>query len=394
MIPRYHPQVGIRDICRALYSEADDDSILLPGLDEKVKPDCIFALNGATAGLTIILKALGLAENSKVAVPVYSCVSVFEAVAAAGLKCIFIDTDPDTFSFDMESLKENSDQIDAVIPIHTFGYPGNIDAIKKILPGRPIIEDCTHALGSYSDTKPPGLDGAAGVFSFNYHKPISVGGGGVLIVNDPACLEKVKEIIKTFVISGGSFSFKSLVRHMVISTLYRKPWYGLLAFAHLLELRRDGALQFQVELEKISRLDRRLVNSNIQREFFRFDRQRNFAGRISRILEKMAPLSNFIEAKERWNGYICPIIVESPTICDKSLDYFTDHNIDAFVLWPECLRTAARFGYKKGQCPRLENTIKRLFMLPCYAELTDSQQLHICDVVAKWKSKIDRKAFC
>lgn len=40
----------------------------------------------------------------------------------------------------------------------------------------------------------------------------------------------------------------------------------------------------------------------------------------------------FIETKERWNGYICPIVVESPIIRDKSLDYFIDHNVDAFVL--------------------------------------------------------------
>ena len=70
MIPRYHPQIGIWDVLRALYPTTINHTQHLPGFGNKIESDSIFLLNSATAGLTIILKALGLPENSTVAGPV------------------------------------------------------------------------------------------------------------------------------------------------------------------------------------------------------------------------------------------------------------------------------------------------------------------------------------
>ena len=123
--------------------------------------------------------------------PIYNCVTVFEAVRMVGLRCVFIDIDPATFGFDLDDLARRRDEVSAAILVHTFGYPGDFDAVSGILPGRPIIEDCSHALGSRYDGGQVGFRGVASVFSFNFQKPISAGGGGWLVVNDPALLAPV-----------------------------------------------------------------------------------------------------------------------------------------------------------------------------------------------------------
>jgi len=332
-----------------------------------------------------MLRSLGLPKGSGVAVSVYSCVTVFEAITAAELKCVFIDVDPATYSFDMDSLREKSSQYDAAILIHTFGFPGDITAVKQILSDRPVIEDCSHAFGSMSPNGYVGLNGVAGIFSFNYHKPVSAGGGGLLVVNDMKYISTVKQIVKTISKNSNNVNFKHIVKHIAIAILYRCPWYGIMASTGLLSLKREGALRRQVKPGIISQLDKNLLVKRIMHINQRFTSQRNFIRKISEAIGSITPIDNFLYAESQWNGYLCPIIVDTPLKQKKSLNFFHVHNIDAFVLWPECLRTARRFGYQSGQCPRLEHSLKRMFMLPCYAELKSRQQKYICDIAKKWK---------
>ena len=87
---------------------------------------------------------------------------------------------------------------------------------------------------------------------------------------------------------------------------------------------------------------------------------------------------------EQWNGYLWSAVLKSHQHRQDSLAFFHRRGVDAFVLWQESLRTAARFGYTSGQCPALEDALPRLLMLPCYAELTDRQKAKIVAAVKDW----------
>jgi len=115
------------------------------------------------------------------------------------------------------------------------------------------------------------------------------------------------------------------------------------------------------------------------------------ARRLLELTGNLPPAYHFVNAGLSWNGYIWPVLLDSPAQRESSLDYFHKHNVDAFVLWSEALYTACRFGYQAGMCPIFEDAFRRLFMLPCYAELTDKQRNRILEVVQSWAEQ--RKAY-
>ncbi len=388
MVPRYHPQISIWDILWCMLAHTSERPPIVKGLELEGKEDRLFWLNSATSGLNVMLKALKLPHGSGVGVPVYTCVSVFEAIASAGLRCVFLDIDPETFSLDLESLRHKREKMAALVMIHTFGFPGDVAAVKRILDGRPIIEDCSHAFGSTHQGRPVGLCGVAGIFSFNCHKPFSASGGGLLVVNDRLSVSHVQSVLHKVPGPKRWPGLKPTFKQVIKTVLYRPPWYGLAIAAGFLNLRRDGALQAKVKIESMSQLNRALLQSNLMSLESRWAKQRAWAREISELAGNPVPACRFVCAGESWNGYLWPLLLTTPAQREASLDYFHKHKVDAFVLWSECLRTASRFGYQTSECPRFEDAFQRLFMLPCYAELTDSQRKHMRWVVQTWRNKI------
>jgi len=82
----------------------------------------------------------------------------------------------------------------AIIPVHLYGMPANIDAILEIATRYeiPIIEDAAESLGSTYRTKPTGTYGKMAILSFNGNKIITTSGGGALISNDEGFIEKAR----------------------------------------------------------------------------------------------------------------------------------------------------------------------------------------------------------
>ncbi|MCY2927226.1 MAG: DegT/DnrJ/EryC1/StrS family aminotransferase, partial [Planctomycetota bacterium] len=371
MIPRYHPQIGLADaLRRGRGNEGFSTELWAQGRNLR-EGENLFFLNGATAALATAIRALGLPGGSGVGVSAYACVTVFEAIAAAGMKCVFVDVDATTLGPDLASLRQREPEMHALVLIHLFGLPADVPAVQAILGGKPIIEDCSHAMGSGEGNGPVGFGGAAGAFSFNFHKPVSAGGGGLLVVRDDLSA-RAKELIAAMPVAPDGL--KRRAAKAVMSLCFR-PWvYGLLARSGKLDLRRDGALSGEVVLERMSPGDRAVAAERIRRAATRFERQRDWARQLGELTGPIHPACACLQRGDQWNGYLWPMLLASHERREESLDFFHARGVDAFVLWPESLRTAARFGYTTGQCPTLENALPRLLLLPCYAELTARQR--------------------
>jgi dTDP-4-amino-4,6-dideoxygalactose transaminase len=117
----------------------------------------------------------------------FNCVSVCDAVTQAG----FI---PETFDFGDQSGRIDWDTIaahlrqdhHAVIIPHLFGVPTDFRPIRQAAAdlGIFLIEDCAHTLGGKIGNALAGTVGDASIFSFQYDKPLSLGGGGALLINN------------------------------------------------------------------------------------------------------------------------------------------------------------------------------------------------------------------
>ncbi len=143
-----------------------------------------------------ILKALDLPKGSEIIVPALTFWVIPELARVAGLKLVFADVDPATFTLDPDAVERAiTDRTRAVVPTHLYGLPCDMDRILAIA-GRhnlKVIEDCAHALGATYRGRPVGTLGDAAFFSFQTLKPLNTYGGGIALVQDPNVASRVAE---------------------------------------------------------------------------------------------------------------------------------------------------------------------------------------------------------
>jgi len=145
------------------------------------------ALSSGTSALFMALWSLN-AKNKSIAIPVYVCSALRNAVAMAQAKEVLIDNAVNGPNICLNQLQKNNADI-AIVP-HMFGIPNEIQNIKDI----DIIEDCAQSLGASIDNKKTGLIGKVGIFSFYATKLMTSGGqGGMLVSKDKNLVDRVRD---------------------------------------------------------------------------------------------------------------------------------------------------------------------------------------------------------
>jgi dTDP-4-amino-4,6-dideoxygalactose transaminase len=145
-----------------------------------------------------ILQALDLPAGSEIIFPALTFWVVPELARVAGLKVVFADVDPRTFTIDPKSVERMiTDRTRAIVPTHLYGLACDMDAILEIASRHNLIvlEDCAHALGATFKGKPVGTFGVAALFSFQTLKPLNCYGGGAALLQDRALAAKVRRIV-------------------------------------------------------------------------------------------------------------------------------------------------------------------------------------------------------
>ena len=143
-----------------------------------------------------ILRALDLPAGSEIVIPALTFWVIPELARRAGLRPVFADVDPATFTLDPAALERAiTPRTSAVVPTHLYGLPCDMDQIVTIARrhGLAIIEDCAHALGATYRGQPVGTLGDAALFSFQTLKPLNAFGGGMAVVQDPVVAGRVRE---------------------------------------------------------------------------------------------------------------------------------------------------------------------------------------------------------
>ena len=173
-----------------------------------------------------ILKALDLPPGSEIILPALTFWVVPDLARVAGLKVVFADIDPATFTLDPASFERAiTPATRAVVPTHLYGLPCDMEAIVKIAARHNVrvIEDCAHALGATFDGRPVGTLGDAGFFSFQTLKPLNCYGGGLALVRDADLASRVRLMAE----QEPWPSAKRVERKLLVGRLQRifiKPW--------------------------------------------------------------------------------------------------------------------------------------------------------------------------
>jgi UDP-4-amino-4-deoxy-L-arabinose-oxoglutarate aminotransferase len=154
------------------------------------------ALCSATAGMHLVLKALGIGPGDEVITPSMTWVSTVNLIVLAGARPVFVDVDRDTLMATPKAIKAAiTNRTKAIIPVHFAGAPADMDPIMKIARVRKIqvIEDSAHALGTGYKGKHVGRKGTS-IFSFHPIKNITTGEGGMVTSDDRELLDRIRRL--------------------------------------------------------------------------------------------------------------------------------------------------------------------------------------------------------
>jgi perosamine synthetase len=152
------------------------------------------AVSSGTAGLHLGLVRAGVGPGDEVITSPFSFISSANCALHAGADVAFADIDPVTFNIDPAALEAAiTPRTKAIVPVHIFGLPCNIEAISAIAAkhGLAIVEDGAEALGAVRQGKKVGTHGSPTIFAFYPNKQMTTGEGGLITTDDDDVYEDI-----------------------------------------------------------------------------------------------------------------------------------------------------------------------------------------------------------
>ncbi len=145
------------------------------------------AVSSGTAGLHILVRALGIGEGDEVLVPSFTFCASVNVILYERAKPIFVDIEPETYNIDPEDLERKiTKKTKAIMVVDVFGHPAEWDEILRIAEkyNLKVIDDSCEALGAEYKGRKIGQFGDCACFAFYPNKQITTGEGGIIVTNN------------------------------------------------------------------------------------------------------------------------------------------------------------------------------------------------------------------
>jgi dTDP-4-amino-4,6-dideoxygalactose transaminase len=180
-----------RDEIRARFDEVLESGAFILGPNVKAfeqeaaaylgVADSIGVANGTDA-ISLVLDALEIGPGDEVICPAFTFYATAEPIAKAGATPVFVDIDPATFNLDADDVAAKiTAKTKAIMPVHLFGRPAPLEALREAAGDLPLIEDAAQAFGAAGIA----TTGIASTFSFYPTKNLfCFGDGGLIALRD------------------------------------------------------------------------------------------------------------------------------------------------------------------------------------------------------------------
>jgi perosamine synthetase len=159
--------------------------------------DCAYgsAVSNGTVALHLALVALEIENDDEVIIPDLTFAATINAVLHANATPVIVDIEEDSWCINPQEVeKAITSKTKAIIAVHLYGQPCDMDAIMKIAKKYKlkVIEDCAQAHGAMFKNQKVGSFGDIGCFSFYGNKVITTGEGGMCTTNNPLLNKKMR----------------------------------------------------------------------------------------------------------------------------------------------------------------------------------------------------------
>ena len=331
-------------------------------------------VGNGTDALVIALEALGICRGDEVITSPFTFFATAEAISVVGATPVFVDVKLEDFNIDENKIeKAITPKTKAIIPVHIFGTPANMDKINEIAKKNNlyVIEDACQAVGAKYKDKMVGTLSDIACFSFFPTKNLGTYGDGGLITTNNDNLATICRALKAHG-SGenGEIAYNLLndikeevkVDNQVDDTVYNPKKYYNYLIGHNSRLDELHAGILNVKLNYLDEWNKK-----------RNDIAKYYDEELDDKKYKKMRLN-----KENFNVYHMYIIqTENRDELTKKLD---EAEVSYGIYYPVPLhlqKVYKNLGYKKGDLPNAEYLSKRTLAIPVDPELTEEEKEYI-----------------
>lgn len=334
------------------------------------------ACQSGTAGLHLCLEHFGIGEGDRVIVPTLTFIAPINAVRYQKAVPVFFDC-LENFCIDVRQVeeyietqciwdgqelkeKESGSRVKAIIPVHVFGEPCDMEMIMDIADRYRliVIEDATESLGTRLDKgkykgKYTGTIGHAGVFSFNGNKIITTGGGGMIVSKNQEALEHMRYLSQQ-------------AKDNMMYFIHNEVGYNY----------RMTNLQAAVGLGQLERIDEFI---NIKQKWFKL---------YEKLLENCPwGMIQKFEVGENANHwfYSFKLYKESEETRDRLIKYLEEQGIQTRPIWHLNHLQKPYKQFKAMPCHKAENALKRTINIPCSTNLTEEEVRRVAFAISSFR---------
>ena len=306
--------------------------------------------NGTTA-LHAALLGHNITAGDEVITSPFSFVATANAIKMAGAVPVFVDIDENTFNINPHLIESAiNSKTKAIMPVHLFGLPAEMDTIIKIAQKHNliIIEDACQAHGAEYNGKKAGSFGT-GCFSFYATKNMTTGEGGMITTDDDQIAVRIRKII-----NHGS---EKRYFHDFVGYNYR--------------LTDIAAAIGTEQLQKLESFNQK-----------RRENARCLQERLSKIAGLILPTENSGQVYHQFTIRITP---EFGKTREEIISLLTEKGIGSAIFYPVSIHQQKAYPeYHHLQFPVSEKVAREVLSLPIHPEVTEKDLEKIYMVLAEF----------
>jgi perosamine synthetase len=302
-------------------------------------------VSNGTVALHLAMLALGISPGDEVIVPTLTYIASVNVIIYAGATPVFVDSLPDTWQIDPESVRRSiTSRTKAILAVHLYGHPCDMTALKDIAAENRLflIEDCAEAIGTKYKDRHVGTFGDISTFSFYGNKTITTGEGGMIVTNDKTLHERVLHL-----------NNQGLAK-------YREYWHDVVGYNY-----RMTNICAAIGLAQLEQIDGILKKKRLLAELY----MELLQGTDYKVHPEVGSVYH--------SYWMVSILVPQAEVRDRVRKHLTDEGIETRPLFYP-VHTMPMYSQKYQLHKVAEDIGWRGINLPSYPDLTVDQVKYIC----------------
>lgn len=319
MIRVFEPWISFSNIVevnKALFkNQISGSSIYVKKFEDEFKKfigmEHSVAVSNGSDALDLSFQALNLTKDDEVILPSFSIISCLSSIIRSGAKPVFADVSIETSNITLDEIKRvRTKNTKAVLVVHTYGLPADIDQIKDYCTENSLtlIEDTAEAHGMMFEGKYCGSFGDISTFSFYANKHITSGEGGMIMTNSKKIFQTLQQM--------RNLDFNN-ERRFVHNKFY---WNS-----------RLSGLQAALAYSQIKNISKVIYKKQQQAAIY--------DSLLSQIKEISIPIKSYRGTEN--NYWVYGIVLKTPNLRDKLIENLHNNGVESRpFFWPLHLQPA------------------------------------------------------